>query len=566
MQIVLAGTQRALHYAHNQYISEAFMTKNLSKKVTIYDTTLRDGGQSPGISFSLDDKLRIAVALDNMKIDYIEGGWPGSNPKDDLFFEKIREKKLSHAKVVAFGSTRRKNITCEKDSLVQALVDAKADVVAIVAKTWDFQATVALKISLEENLSLIRDTVVYLKSKGLTVFLDAEHYFDGYKSNATYALKALSVAAEAGADMLVLCDTNGGTLPHEVSEIVAATFQNTDVALGVHFHNDTDVAVANSIAAILAGASSVQGTINGYGERCGNCNLTTLLPNLALKMGYKFAAANSIAHLTDLSRFVSETANLVHYTNMPYVGNNAFSHKGGIHVSALQRDTRTYEHIDPSLVGNTRQVLISELSGKSNVEFKAHELSIDLNEKPDISKNILDKVKQLEGKGFQFEAADGSFELIFRGVTGEYTPFFALKGFRVITEMDEKNNMNCEATIKVEVNGQEEHTAADGDGPVSAIDNALRKALDKFYPEIKEMQLIDYKVRVLNGKDGTAAKVRVLIDSQRNGEQWGTVGVSTNIIEASWQALVDSIEFMLFKKHKKGKKNTRKTTPVKKVL
>ena len=527
---------------------------NTNKKITIYDTTLRDGSQGHGISFSVEDKLRIALALDNIKIDYIEGGYPGSNPKDDLFFEQIREKKLSHAKVVAFGSTRRKNTTCEKDALTQALVNSKADIVTIFAKTWDFQAEVALKITPEENLVLIKDTVSYLKSKGLTVFMDGEHYFDGFKANSEYALKALATAVEAGVDMLVLCDTNGGTLPHEISEIVNVTVKSTSVPVGVHLHNDTDTAVASSIAAVLAGAVSVQGTINGFGERCGNCNLTTLMPNLAIKMGYQFAASKYLTHLTELSRFVSETANMAPFGNMPFVGNNAFAHKGGVHVSALQRDTRTYEHIDPALVGNARNVLISELSGKSNIEFKAEELNIDLKEKPELSQSVLNRIKKLEDEGFQFEAANGSFELIFRNEIGEYVPFFALKGFRVITEMDEKNNMKCEATIKVEVNGKEEHTASDGDGPVDALNSALRKALDKFFPEIKDMQLVDYKVRVLNGKHGTASKVRVLMDSQRDGQTWSTIGVSSNIIEASWQAMVDSIEFMLFKKQNKGKK------------
>ena len=521
------------------------------KTVTIYDTTLRDGAQAYGISFSLDDKLKIALTLDSLKVDYIEGGWPGSNPKDDLFFEKIREKKLSHAKIVAFGSTRRKNTTCEDDGLVQALVNAKADIVAIVAKTWDFQATTALGISPEENLKLISDTVAYLKQKGLTVFMDAEHFFDGYKANSEYTLKAVAAAANAGADMVVLCDTNGGTLPHEVKAIVEATVSEATVPLGVHFHNDTGVAVANSMAAIMAGAVSVQGTINGYGERCGNCNLTTLIPNLAIKLGYSFAAAETLVHLTEASKFVSETANLTHYPSMPYVGANAFAHKGGIHVSALQRDTRTYEHIDPSVVGNMRHVVISELSGKSNIEFKAKEMGLNISDKPALSKTILDKIKQMEDKGFQFEAANGSFEIIVRTITGEYKPFFLLRGFRVITEMDEDGVMKCEATIKVEVEGQEEHTAANGDGPVEALDHAMRKALEKFYPEIRDMKLIDYKVRVLNEKAGTASKVRVLIDNERNGERWGTVGVSTNIIEASWQALVDAIEYMMFSLHNK---------------
>ena len=520
------------------------------RKLTIYDTTLRDGGQALGISFSLDDKLRIAMALDNLKVDYIEGGYPGSNPKDDLFFEKIREKKLSHAKIAAFGSTRRKNTTCEEDGLVQALAKSGADVATIVAKTWDFQVTTALGITLEENFSLIADTVAYLKKQGLTVFLDAEHYFDGYKANSEYSLNTLKAAIDAGVDMVVLCDTNGGTLPHEVSRIVEETVKKVSVPVGVHFHNDTGVAVANSLASALAGATSIQGTVNGYGERCGNCDITTLIPNLSLKMGYSFPATETMMHLTEMSRFVSEIANLTHNERLPYVGHCAFAHKGGIHVSALQKDTRTYEHIDPSLVGNVRQVLISELSGKSNVEFKAQELGIDINKDPNLSKDILNKIKKLEDRGYQFEAAGGSFELILRGVTGEYRPFFNLHGFRVITEMNERGTVECEATIKVEVEGRVEHTAANGNGPVDALDNALRKALEHFYPEIKEMQLTDYKVRVLNEKDGTGSGVRVLIEHKRDKDEWGTVGVSTNIIEASWQAMVDGIEYMLYKSKK----------------
>ena len=523
------------------------MTEN---KITIYDTTLRDGSQGPGISFSVDDKLRIAYALDSLKIDYIEGGWPGSNPKDDLFFEKIREKKLSHAKIVAFGSTRRKNTTCDDDSLIQSLINSKPDLITIFAKTWDFHATTALGISPEENLALIRDTVSYIKKKGFTLFVDGEHYFDGFKSNKEYALSALEAAFESGADMFVLCDTNGGTLPHETTAIVEETMKRAKGPIGVHFHNDTGVAVANSILSVLGGAVSVQGTINGYGERCGNCDLISVIPNLALKMGYKFPAAETLVRLTEVSRFVSETANLAHPTNMPFVGSGAFAHKGGIHVSALQRDTKTYEHIDPALVGNSRDVIISELSGRSNIEFKAKELGIDISNDASLSKNILDKVKEMEGKGFQFEAANGSFELMIREAAGDYSPFFALGGFRVITEMDAHNSMKCEATIKVNVDGKEEHTAADGEGPVAALDNALRKALEKFYPEIKDMQLTDYKVRVLEEKVGTSGKVRVLMDHRKGVENWGTVGVSSNILEASWQAMVDGIEYMLFKKHK----------------
>jgi 2-isopropylmalate synthase len=521
----------------------------MSKKreIEIYDTTLRDGAQTVGISFSVQDKLRIAAALDRSKIDYIEGGWPGSNPKDDLFFKEIRNEDLQYSKIVAFGATKRHKISVNDDTLLQALVSSEADAIAIVAKTWDFQVKSALEIELKENLAIIRETIVYLKDLGKQVFLDAEHFFDGFKSTPDYSLECLQAAAGAGADALVLCDTNGGTMPDEVERIVKSVVTETDRHIGVHFHNDTGVAVANSQAAVLAGASSVQGTINGYGERCGNCDLTTLIPNLHFKMGYRCNSADRMEGLTELSRFVSETANLAHNERMPYVGDNTFAHKGGIHVSAIQKDNRTYEHIDPSLVGNRRKIAVSELSGKSNILLKSKEMGINLEGDVKLPREILQKLKSLEDSGFQFEAAEGSFELIIRESTGEYVPFFKLKGFRVITEMLESGEMICEGTIKVEVNGVIEHTAANGNGPVSALDNALRKSLEKFYPNIKDIQLTDYKVRVLNEKDGTSALVRVIIDQKSGTDHWGTVGVSTNIIDASWQAIVDGIEYKLFK-------------------
>lgn len=517
------------------------------KQILIYDTTLRDGAQTVGISFSLNDKINIAKALDRLKVDFIEGGWPGSNPKDDLFFRQIREEGITHSKIAAFGSTKRHGVAVKDDALVQALVDSKADVLTLVAKTWDFHVTRALGITLEENLALIYETVSYLKDKGYRVFLDGEHFFDGFNAMPDYSLRCVAKAFEAGADMFVLCDTNGGMLPHMVYDITKKVKESFDKPLGVHVHNDTGVAIANSISAVMAGATSVQGTINGYGERCGNCDLTALIPNIVLKMGYKCSASDTLNHLTEISRFVSETANFAHNERLPYVGDNAFAHKGGIHVSAIQKDSKTYEHIDPALVGNRRKVTVSELSGKSNIEFKAKELGIDLNSNLSFSKDVLKRIKTLEDQGFQFEGAEGSFELIIRESTGEYKPFFELLGFRVITDMNEKEEMSCEATIKVRVNGEEEHTAANGNGPVAAMDNALRKALTKFYPDISNMQLFDYKVRVLNEKDGTDANVRVLIDHKMGTEHWGTVGVSSNILQASWQALVDGIEYMLFK-------------------
>ncbi|MDY6933533.1 MAG: citramalate synthase [Spirochaetota bacterium] len=526
-----------------------------NRHITIYDTTLRDGAQSIGISFSLHDKIRIAMELDKLKIDYIEGGWPGSNPKDNLFFNEMRKVDLHNAKLVAFGSTRRHDTSCSKDKQLNALIQSNSNSLTIVAKSSDFQVTKALRIDLKVNLELIYSTVAFLKDKGFDVFLDAEHFYDGFKSNPEYSLETIIHAEKAGADMIVLCDTNGGSLPHEVEYITTEITKNIKTPIGVHFHNDSGVAVANSITAIIAGAVSVQGTMNGYGERCGNCDLSTLIPNIVLKMGYQCQAAEAMIHLTEVSRYISETANLTHNENAPYVGHNSFASKAGIHVSALKRDPRTYEHIDPAQVGNKRNILISELSGRSNIEFKAKEMGIDLKNRITLSNELLQRVKELEDQGFQFEAAEGSFELLIREATKEYVPFFNLLGFRVITEKKESNLVTCEATIKVEVGGKVEHTAANGEGPIQALDNALRKALEKFYPELMELHLTDYKVRVLNEKSGTGSPVRVLIDQQRGHESWGTVGVSKNIIEASWQALVDGIEYMLFKK--KIKKDTK---------
>jgi 2-isopropylmalate synthase len=526
----------------------------LNKKyISIYDTTLRDGAQTVGISFSVRDKLRISEELDKLKIDFIEGGWPGSNPKDDLFFKEIKKIKLKHSKLAAFGSTKHHSqASYQKDELLQSLIKSDADVFTIVAKTSEFQVTKALNISLEDNLEIIYGTIAFLKDKGYDVFLDAEHFFDGYKANSGYSLSTLMKAKEAGADMLILCDTNGGSLPHEIRDIVSLVNKETDkTPLGVHFHNDSGVAVANSIAGIESGAISVQGTINGLGERCGNTDLTTFIPNIVLKMNYDCHAGESLTHLTEVSRFVSETANLAHNERAPYVGIHSFSTKAGLHVSAIAKDTRTYEHVEPELVGNKRTILISELGGKSNIIFKAKEMGIDLKEEESISKELLKKVKQLEDQGFQFESAEGSFELLIRSSTGEYIPFFNLKGFRVITEKKEDNRVTCEASIKVEVNGKVEHTASNGDGPIEALDNALRKALEKFYPDIRTLKLTDYKVRVLDEKAGTGAPVRVLIEQKNEHNQWGTVGVSTNIIEASWQALVDGVEYMLFKNKQK---------------
>lgn len=518
------------------------------KKILLYDTTMRDGAQTVGISFSLQDKLRIAMELDRLRMDYIEGGWPGSNPKDDLFFKEVQHLDFLHSRVVAFGSTKRPKVACREDALLNILAECGARTVTIVAKTWDFHVMKALNIDLKENLTMIYETVSFLKDRGLEVFLDGEHFFDGFKANPGYSLETIYAAQKAGADMFVLCDTNGGTLPSEGEEITEKIVREISIPVGVHFHNDAGVAVANSLMAVKAGAVSVQGTINGYGERCGNCDLVTLIPGLVLKLKHTCECGDALEHLTEVSRTISEIANLAHNDRAPYVGLNAFAHKGGIHVSALSKDTRTYEHIDPEIVGNRRKVLISELSGKSNIEFKAKEMGIELPKDAKLSREILDKIKCLEDKGYQFEAAEGSFELLIRKSTGEFVPFFILHGFRVITEINDKREFVCEATIKVEVGGVVEHAASNGNGPVEALDNALRKALVKFYPEISDIALTDYKVRVLNEKEGTGSIVRVLIDQKTGPVHWGTVGVSENIIEASWQALVDGIEYMLFKK------------------
>jgi 2-isopropylmalate synthase len=525
----------------------------MSKKlITIYDTTLRDGAQTVGINFSLQDKVRIARELDRLHVDFIEGGWPGANPKDTLFFEEIRKTEMLHARIAAFSSTKRHKLKCEDDPLLQALVASKANVLTIFAKTWDFHAITALGITLEENLILIHDTVAYLKDRGFTVFLDGEHFYDGYKANPEYAIQALLTAQNAGADQLVLCDTNGGALPHEIYDITKDVISKLKTEVGIHCHNDSGTATANSLSGIQAGAVSVQGTVNGIGERCGNADLCSVMPNLILKMNYDCAAASHLPRMTEVSRFVSETANITHNDRLPFVGESAFAHKGGMHVSAVNKDARTYEHIVPEQVGNRRRVTISDQSGKSNFIFKAKELGIDLDGNGELLNEILVKVKALEEKGYQFEGAEASLELFIQEVSKKYIPFFILKGFRIISEKKEGSDVTaCEASIKVEVNGVTSHTAANGSGPVSALDNALRKALERFYPEIREMQLEDYKVRVLDGSSGTGAVVRVLMEQKRRGMHWATIGVSENIIEASWQAMVDGIEYLLYCKNQK---------------
>ncbi|BFN37033.1 citramalate synthase [Fidelibacter multiformis] len=517
--------------------------------VTLFDTTLRDGSQSENISFSVEDKLHIAHKLDEFGIHYIEGGWPGSNPKDMLFFQKVREEKFRHARIVAFGSTKHARNSVEKDPNIKALLDAQTQAVSVFGKTWIYHVEQALRVTRKQNLDMIRESVAYLKKHGREVIFDAEHFFDGFKDNADYAMACLKAAESAGADVLVLCDTNGGTLTHDLAGIVKSVHKAVKSPLGIHAHNDSDLAVANSIAAVMNGVVHVQGTINGYGERCGNANLCSIIPNLQLKAGYRCIPDENISKLTAISHYVSEISNLILNNTTPFTGKSAFAHKGGIHVSAVMRKPDSYEHIQPEKVGNKRRVLISDLAGKSNILFKSSELGLDLASDKERIPEIIKQLKEMEHEGYEFEAAESSLELLIKRMKQEYPNFFTLQGFRILNEKDENNEIRSEATVRAVVDGQEEHTAAEGVGPVNALDKALRKALIKFYPEIEEMKLTDYKVRVINARAATSAKVRVLIESSTNGKTWSTVGVSENIIEASWQALTDSISYFLMKRH-----------------
>jgi 2-isopropylmalate synthase len=518
---------------------------NEKQKIYVFDTLLRDGTQSAEISFSLEDKLRIAQKLDAFGIDYIEGGWPGSNPKDQLFFEQAKNISFQHSKLVAFGSTRRAKFSAEKDPNLKALLDAETPAVAIFGKSWTLHVKKALKISLDENIELIADSIEYLKKNGKEVIYDAEHFFDGYKADADYALKTLLAAEKAGADTLVLCDTNGGTQTLELLYIIKEVLQRVKGRVGVHLHNDSDMAVANTVAAVEAGCQHVQGTINGYGERCGNANLCSVIPNLQVKRDYDCIPDDQISQITRISHFISELANLSPVNGMPFVGTSAFAHKGGIHVSAVIKDSSTYEHIKPEEVGNKREVLLSDLSGKSNLVYKADELGLDLSKYEEKIPEIIKALKQKEHEGYQYEGAEDSLKLLIKKVTGEWKSYFNLEGFRVLVEKDTEGIPRSEATVRMLVNGKKEHTAAEGDGPVHALDRALRQALRKFYPEIKLLRLVDYKVRVINGKEATGAKVRVLIESAYGNKRINTVGVSTNMDEASWDALTDSVSWFL---------------------
>lgn len=525
-----------------------YYTTLMLNAVEIYDTTLRDGSQAEEISFTVEDKLKITEKLDELGFHYIEGGWPGSNPKDAEYFKRVKKLKLKNSKVVAFGSTHRPKLKVSEDLNIKSLIAAETEIITVFGKSWDFHVTEALKISLEENLELIFNTVSYLKKYADKVFFDAEHFFDGFKDNPEYAIKCLKAAQEAKADCLVLCDTNGGTLPNKTEEIIKEVKRHVKAPLGIHAHNDSECAVANSIVAVLNGAIQVQGTMNGFGERCGNANLCSVIPNLQIKLGIKCIDEDKLRKLTEISRLIYEIANLPPFKRQPFVGESAFAHKGGVHVSAVRKRPETYEHIRPELVGNRQRVLVSDLSGKSNILKKAEEFGIHLDPNSPEVQAIVDTVKNLEHEGFQFEGADASLELLLRKTLGLKRRFFDLIGFRVI---DEKRKWDeptlSEATIMVKVGKTVEHTAATGNGPVNALDNALRKALERFYPELKKMRLKDYKVRVVNSGRGTASKVRVLVESGDDESSWSTVGVSENIIEASWQALVDSIEYKLFK-------------------
>ena len=517
-----------------------------SMALEIYDTTLRDGAQAEDVTFSADDKVRVAQKLDELGVQYIEGGWPGANPRDIEFFRMIKTIPLQYATVIAFGSTRKADNPVQKDPNLDALLAADTSTITLFGKTWTFHVTEALGVTLEQNLDMIGESIAYLRAKNRRVFYDAEHFFDGYKADPEYALKTIQRAVREGAERVILCDTNGGTMPWDIREICAVVRRECAVPLGIHAHNDTEMAVANSLVAIDAGIVQVQGTINGIGERCGNANLCSILPNLQLKMNRHVLGERRLARLREVSNFVTEIANLMPNKHQPYVGDSAFAHKGGIHIHAVQKNAATYEHVIPEAVGNRQRMLISDYTGRSGLLAKVEEYGIELSKQNPKLKELLETLKELENEGYQFEGAEGSLELLMRKAVGRHKPSFELLGFRVIVE---KRNAReapiSEATVMVRVGESIEHTAAVGVGPVNALDHALRKALEKFYPQLREVALLDYKVRVLAANRGTGSKVRVLLESGDHKEKWGTVGVSENIMEASWQALADSIEYKL---------------------
>ncbi len=513
--------------------------------ITLYDTTLRDGTQREGMSLSVDDKLRIVERLDALGIHYIEGGFAGSNPKDIEFFERARGLELEQAVVSAFGSTCHKGVAAGEDAGLRALLDTGCEALCIFGKAWSLHVTETLETSLDENVRMVRDSVAYLKAAGRTVFFDAEHFFDGYAHDTAYALEICETAAAAGADAIVLCDTNGGTLPHEVLRASQAITLAIDCPIGIHTHNDNGCAVASALLAVDAGCTHVQGTVNGYGERAGNADLTAIIPALVLKMGEECITRDQLRLLSEVSHFVAETANITPNPHQPYVGASAFAHKGGVHASAAARLPEAYEHVDPSSVGNLARVVVSELAGKASLTMKAKEMGIDLTGEQPFVATVLDAIKDLEYRGYSFEAADASLEIMLRKEMGTYEPFFALESFRCLMEKREDGQVTTEATIKVHVGDERFIATAEGNGPVNALDGALRLAIGRFYPHLSEIELTDFKVRVLDEKKGTAAVTRVLIESADGEKSWGTVGVSENIIEASWEALVDSIEYGL---------------------
>ncbi len=532
--------------------------------VQLCDTTLRDGAQKEGISFSVTDKLAITRKLDELGVRFIEGGWPGSNPKDVEFFASAKDLSLRNSELVAFGSTRQPSIRAEDDANLKSLAGVGVKTVTIVGKSSELQVTRVLETTLEENLSMIADSIGYLRAEGLTVFFDAEHFFDGFKTNSGYAMRCLEAAAGAGADCLVLCDTNGGSLPNEIAVAIRVVRERTAVALGIHAHNDGGLAVANTLAAVAGGTSQVQGTINGYGERCGNADLCSIIPGLKLKMGIDCITDAGLAKLTEVSHYISEVANLALDASLPYVGSSAFSHKGGLHVSGLAKWAESYQHTDPDRVGNRPRVVVSELSGRGNIIYKAREMGLDLPSRGEQVKRLLDQVKSLESRGFQYENAGASFELLVRRAEPDYRPPFELVDFMVVVERRrrlptraELEEMLSEATVKVKVAGEIIHTAAEGNGPVNALDHALRKALLQFYPSLAAVRLVDYKVRILEESVGTESQVRVLIESSDGVCEWRTVGSSTNIIEASWLALADSLEYWLLKQESDREKGGR---------
>jgi len=532
-------------------LPEPALEKEQMKQALLYDTTLRDGMQGENICFSPEEKVKIAQKLDDIGIHYIEGGWPGSNPSALRFFDLIKDVKLKNARIAAFGSTRKANTLPEKDPNLRALVESSAPVVTIFGKSWDLHVETVMENTLQENLAMIEESLAFLLSQKREVIYDAEHFYDGFKENSPYAMDTLKAAIKGGCRTLVLCDTNGGSLPHEIEAItqtvVKTLNENYDfpVNIGIHAHNDCSMAVANSIAAVRSGAIMVQGTINGYGERCGNADLTSIIPVLALKMNIKCINLESLKKLRGLSRFVSETANMIPLNSRPFVGESAFTHKGGIHVSAVMKDSRTYEHMDPGLVGNKRRVLVSEQSGKSNIIYKAREMGLDLGEDGIYNQSIISSIKELEEEGYQFDVAEGSLRILMEKLSEQYEPHFELESFRVSIEKNKDHPCYAHATIKIKVGDTYEITAAEGDGPVSALDNALRKALNKLFPSISAMHLIDFKVRVIEGSGSTDSKVRVIIESRDENNIFSTIGVSDDIIEASWHALADSFQYKL---------------------